>query len=109
MSSLISATLQCPFKIAMQTMQNRVGPGVNRFASSRGWMFGFKFMDLFDTTLQVHVPTVYLTQRKKSCILFGQHKFSKIKPFFLGAQNLLFLPKTHGAMCMELTGQIFGD
>jgi hypothetical protein len=42
MSSLTSAMLQCPFKTVMQTMQNRVGPGVNRFASSRGWMSGFQ-------------------------------------------------------------------
>jgi hypothetical protein len=42
MSSLTSATLQCTFKTVMQTMQNRVGPGVNRFASSRGWMSGFQ-------------------------------------------------------------------
>jgi hypothetical protein len=42
MSSLTSATLQCPFKTAMQTMQNQVGSGVNGFASSRGWMSGFQ-------------------------------------------------------------------
>jgi hypothetical protein len=39
MSSLTSATLQCPFKTAMQ---NQVGPGVNRFASLRGWMSSFE-------------------------------------------------------------------
>jgi hypothetical protein len=48
MSSLTSTMLQCPFKTAMQ---NRVGPGVNRFASSRGCMSGF----------QVHGPIWHST------------------------------------------------
>jgi hypothetical protein len=66
MSSLTSTTLQCPFKTAMQTMQNRVGPGVNSLQVRGVGCLVFKFMNLFDTALQVNVPTVYLTLFLKS-------------------------------------------
>jgi hypothetical protein len=45
----------------MQTMQNRVGPGGTGLQVRGVGCLVFKFMDLFDTALQVHVPTVYLT------------------------------------------------
>jgi hypothetical protein len=58
MSLVTSAMLQYPCKT---TVENRVGPEVNGFASSRARCLVFKFMDLFDIALQVHGPMAYLT------------------------------------------------
>ena len=52
-------------------MQNRAGPGVNGFVSLRARCLISKFMDLFDTMLQVQVPTVHFTFYNNSHVTFS--------------------------------------
>jgi hypothetical protein len=66
MSPLTSAMLQYPCKT---TVQNSVGPEVNDLQVRGARCLVFKFMDLFDTALQVHGPMVYLTHYL-ICVVF---------------------------------------
>jgi hypothetical protein len=61
MSSLTSATLQCPFKTPCKPCKSGLNLGWTGLQVRGVGCLIFKFVDLFDTTLQVDVPTVYLT------------------------------------------------
>jgi hypothetical protein len=64
MSSLTSASLQCPCKTFMQALQNWAGPRVNGSQVRGARCLVSKSMDLFDTVLQVQVPTMHFTLKE---------------------------------------------